>query len=484
MWITNSALITWAVEYEMILNVLDSLDQQFQAAVLLADNGEYDQANQALLECVMADPGCVEFVEEFLANLLRKFATPEHAPISPTSPTAAPPVGNETANRSLALRRNLRQLALNPWQVPILLAIAEIEEAAGHDAAAAKFLQLAWATAPQEIEVNRRYGQLLGRLEKFTEALVCWERVEHLQPEDTEAAHHISQLTIQKSRQRFGFGSPALSAAAHASQEPHSPAKKKLPLVRFVSGRASLPAPTEGAEIKRTPIQQLEHAIRERPGTPEFYLQLTPLYLEIDRDYDAERLLAKGREATDDEPRVRQLWEEVTMLRLEKKIAAARERVAEHATDEAQAALAEACAERDRLETQIFLHRCEREPENAALRLELGLRLKQAGKVEEAAERFKEALPSPEQKCFAAFQLAECLREESDFPSAFRSYQLAIESANRPQQLECKKQSLYQAGCLAQRLKLRKLAHRYFAELVKLDPHYQDATARLELLQK
>ena len=73
---------------------------------------------------------------------------------------------------------------------------------------------------------------------------------------------------------------------------------------------------------KRTPIQQLEAAVRDHTSNPDLYLKLAALYMEKDRDYDAEKLLSKGKELCDDS-RVAAYWEDVTMIRLDRKLAAA-----------------------------------------------------------------------------------------------------------------------------------------------------------------
>ena len=59
---------------------------------------------------------------------------------------------------------------------------------------------------------------------------------------------------------------------------------------------------------------------------------------EKDRDYDAERLLSKAREATDNDARVARMWEDVTILRHEKRVKLAEQEVAREDNEATQAA--------------------------------------------------------------------------------------------------------------------------------------------------
>jgi len=223
--------------------------------------------------------------------------------------------------------------------------------------------------------------------------------------------------------------------------------------------------------MKLTPIQEIEAAIRDRPADAELYLQLVPLYVEKGRDYEAERLLARAALAKDDS-RLKFAREELTMARLARSVAVAQQHADAHATPESRAVLKQALDERDQTELEIFADRSEREPENAGMRHEWGLRLKRAGKLEQAAQRFEEALTDAQQRPAAALELGECQRQFENIPEALRYYRLAAESAELPDQQETKKRALWQAIGLTQRIKLTKLSQRYLSELARIDPKY------------
>lgn len=335
------------------------------------------------------------------------------------------------------------------------------------------------SAAAGEAKANRQAAVAMTRMERLDEALACWERVLRSMPEDLEAARAVSRLSIELGRRRAGLApqvleEPWASPPSGADESAAPPSGQRTE--EETQADFALRSP---AGIKLTPIQQLEFSIRDQPANSEFYLKLAPLYLEKERDYDAERLLEKGKEATGD-ARVRKLWEDVSMLRMGKKIEFARREAERDDTPAARAQLAELRAERDRWEIEVFTTRCQREPANLALRFELGLRLKRAGKLRTACQEFQEALASPAQKAGAALELGECLAQFFEYPEALKYYRLAADAALAGQQVELRKEALYRGAELARRVKLRSPARKYLAELLQIDPNYRDAAKLLD----
>jgi tetratricopeptide (TPR) repeat protein len=455
---------------------LRELERRFEDALAFADRGDNVRASELLLACVLENPGNSDYVAEFLAQL-EEDQPPQTASPFDDLTTAAMEQANAEQNWAQILATGPMQLPQHPWHLPTLLALADACAAEGHEAAGVCYLRHARKAAPENVAINRRLGRLLNKLGCVSEALAAWRRVEAASADDTEAIRMVSRLTVLESRQRAGLEPIAPTQLPQRERRGNKP-NEPTGVCPVALAKSVIPA--NAADIERTPIQQLECAIREMPSNPDFYVALTPLYLEKGRDYDAERLLAEGRKATDDEPRVRKLWEDVAMRRLQKRISLAKKQVDAEGTPEARRALAELCEERNHLEMEIFVGRCKREPENALLRYELGMRLKQAGKLREARVRFEEALASPEAAGPAACEIAACHEQEGQLPEALKFYRRAAQAARGPEQLDCHKKALYHAGSLALRLKLDALAERYLNDLLKIDPHYEDAATWLQ----
>src|SRR5262245_41272400 len=221
---------------------------------------------------------------------------------------------------------------------------------------------------------------------------------------------------------------------------------------------------SRNASSSLSPIQQLEAEIRERPSVPELYLQLAQTYLDKDRDYDADRLLAKGREVTDRDPRVIAMWEDVTMQRHAKRVQVAEEdlKSADAASKEKiEQSLAQVIRDRDRAELDVFRGRCQRKPDNAGNQYELGVRLKRAEKLPEAREHLEKALAEPDHKCAAALELGHCHAQLGDMAKALHYYRLAVSESVSAEDGDVKQQALSCAAKLADNLKLTRLAKRY-----------------------
>ena len=246
---------------------------------------------------------------------------------------------------------------------------------------------------------------------------------------------------------------------------------------RIVAGVALPPLPAGVRDHGRSALQQFEQAWRECPSNAEVVLHLARLYLEADREYDAERLLAKSFEITDKDLRIQAAFEEVSMLRLEQKVMHARNRVAEDPTEEAKTALNDVLAEQDRAETRIFRARCDRNPNNAGLLLELGRRLARGGKLIDASRYFSKAADDAVHGPTAAWEAGRCCQQLGEIPEAMQFYRRAAEGARRPGQEAAGISALLAAADLAHELKMGQLAQRYLKQLLSLSPGHSEALA-------
>ncbi|MFN0022235.1 MAG: tetratricopeptide repeat protein [Pirellulaceae bacterium] len=489
-----------------------AIADRFAEGMSLARQADYDRAHRLFTECVIADPANYDFVDGLLLNLVRKMRL-NGTPSEPDEALRSAMLDAlEHQDWKEVLRLGPQSLGFNPWHKPTLLALLRACEELGYEDAELRYLQMAFEAGPSDMDINRHCGRSLARMKKFDEAITTWQRVAELAPGDSEAARMVASLSIEKSRLKGEKARPPMQAEVEVIEEKpqpwskpetqpttspsaSSPAKPQTP--DRDTGEIDLSTPSteqaipivvaaaknknQPADFELTAVQKLESAIRDYPSNPDFYAELVPLYLELGRDYDAERLLAKGKVVTDD-GRIRQLWEDVVMLRMSRKITLAQQLAAKDADEEAKTHLETLCRDRDKFETEVFVSRSKREPKNAAIRYQLGLRFRQAGKIREALQTFAEALHDPQQKPLAALEMGRTYEDLREFPEALKHYRLAAESATFPEQLEARKQSLYRAGGLARRIKMQQLAKRYLTELVNLDPQYKEAAAWLKEL--
>ena len=310
------------------------------------------------------------------------------------------------------------------------------------------------------------------------EALTHWRQKQAENPADAESSRMIARLTIEQNRRRAGLG------AVERSVPQPSAIGVNFPGLAFPRAADTATAPGESSWSQLTRIQQLEAGLREQPSRVDWYLELVPLYLAKGRDYEAERLLARGMEATGSDARVRQAAEDVTMLRLASKLAAAERELETGDVPAAREAVEQATKERDRVEIEIFTARMRCEPQNRALRYELGRRLRRAGNLAAARERLEEALHEPRVRSAAAFELGECFQQEGRAADALRHYRIAADNPAEPDQFDFRTDALLEASKLAGQMRFPKLARRYLAWLLKIDPSHRGGAALLDKLDE
>lgn len=286
-------------------------------------------------------------------------------------------------------------------------------------------------------------------------------------PADPEAARLWALAKVRRARKQVGLTDGEELPEKSDSWEP-------------AADVATPTSPREPAPL--AVIQQLESTISRRPHDPELYLELAQHYLDKEREYEAERLLTRGRDNCEKDPKIVHMLEDVMLLRMGKKVAAAQLEYQNSQTPATKDALEQVLKERDRVGTEVFQARCKRAPNDLRLRFDLGLRLKRTGKVYEARKCFEEALREPAVRALAAFELADNHEQNRDIAEALRHFRAAADSALGREQAECKRKALLRAGKLAAQAKLTRLAKRYFNRLLRFDPTVSAAKAELEAL--
>jgi tetratricopeptide (TPR) repeat protein len=305
------------------------------------------------------------------------------------------------------------------------------------------------------------------------EALAAWREIDRKAPGDAQAAEMISVLVIHQCRVRGGLEErPIRPGDTDAAALERKRAETNAG-TRFDFHRAVEEIPQTAGGVSRTPVQQLETAVREFPSHPELYLELAPLYLTRGRLFDAERLLTKGLSATGQDVRVRQLWEEVTLLRLEEEIRLAQKDVERDDSNVARGILESTTHQRDRVRLEIFQARAKREPDNGAVLYELGQHLKAAGRTREAIKAFHQAIADPRYTTTAAYAAGQSYEQDGDVSEALRLYRVAAEPTYNTtfSDRAMRQQALQRAAQLAERLQLPALAQLYNARLQALEGH-------------
>jgi tetratricopeptide (TPR) repeat protein len=455
------------------------LQQQFERGRQLMEQPPYqfDDVHALLADCVIHDPGNPVFVEALLENLRRKFDDNKRG-----SRMAGfrgqggfkQAVSDENWDQVLQLGPNV--LKYNPWDTDALRGLARACAARGYGAVEVQYLQIALEAGTEDVELNRHAARSLARLGEFQRAIRCWQRVEELDPYDDEAARMIATLTLEKTRSE----THAEEAGEPEDTEPAEPAET----IRDKRRAARVVPKKPPRQLVFTPRQELEQAIVNNPEDEENYLKLAELHLAENRTYEARQTLLKAM-AVSSNLRILERLEDVNMIRARQQIEIAERRAAEEKTSEAHELVKSLRDESHRLELEVYRARCERYPDDARLKFQLGIRLKQVGNYRAALEPLQAGLEVPEHRAVASLEIGEILQRHQQFPKALQCYRQAAQlAATDPEQAPCRRRALYRAGVLATSMKLIDSARQYLGELVEVDPEYRDAKARLDSLDE
>ncbi len=477
----NTPLPAGRLEWEPVTPAIRRRMQTcYDHAMKLAAKGEkydFDYAHDMLLQCVKNDPGNLVYVEAFLDNLQKKHNNKKKSGGSGGRALKKAVKENEWAE---VLKQGPELLKSNPWDASTLRPMADACAAYGFNEVELRYLKNALDANPKDVDINKHCAHSLARVGQFDQAMAVWRRIGELRKKDPEVDKMISQLTLDKTRILSGLGDDE-NATGRVVNEGLS-AKADAPKAAPSIGVSESHAPKR-REIQLTPRQRLERAISDDPEIVENYFQLADLHMGEGRAPEAVLILQKALAVSGGNFKVQEKLEAAEVEQMRLHVAVAEKRAAHEGTDEATDLVKQLRDELHRRELEIYARRCERHPEDVQLKLELGVRLKRVGNFEEAEKTLMEVRKVPELKAAATIELGECLQQQQKYSNALQFYQRAVELTEQGDET-LRKLALYRAGMLAGGLKQYDSAEKWLKTLLKLDPDYRDAQARLDKLAK
>ncbi|MBB74037.1 MAG: hypothetical protein CMJ75_05925 [Planctomycetaceae bacterium] len=457
---------------------------------------DYQYAHTMFLECVVNEPGNLLFVDAFLDNLQCKY---EHnlrgarfgwrGRRGPFKKAVA------QGDWGQVLRLGPQLLHRNPWEWPVLRAMADACAAYHYNEPELRYLKNGRDGHPRDVVVMKYCAHALTRMGQFDQAILCWHRVEDLAAGDLEAAEMISALTVEKHRVPAGFADaePLIERVGI----PRDARKRSAAVPDQPPPTPSAEAPASVPELPRTPAtrrqpgviplterQRLERAVREEPGQLEHYVRLAEVHTAEGRYQDAEEVLERALPVSGHAPAILERWEDTTILRMQQRLAIAEQRAVDHPASEADELVAGLREKLKRLELDVYSRRSQLAPQDHELRYQLGLRLKNLGNYSQAAACFQAAAAAPQLQARALVAEGECLQYQQHYAKALRCYLQALDHTrgHDNEHVADRKLALYRAGVLAIGLGQEDVARSHLEELVDLEPEYVDARRRLDKL--
>ena len=197
---------------------------------------------------------------------------------------------------------------------------------------------------------------------------------------------------------------------------------------------------------------------------------------------DAEYVLTRATEvAGSGDLRIQERMEGVLLRRAAQQLAIAEQQAQQDPTEENEQLAVRIRNQANQAELEIYAARADRDPHNAQLKYELGIRLKRAGKFKDAISAFQAGRDEPKQRARVLLELGECFQRIEQFKLAMTNYEQAIEASEDPD-TEIRRLALYRAGVLSTGMKEFDRAERHLTELAGLDFGYRDVADRLDKL--
>jgi tetratricopeptide (TPR) repeat protein len=462
-------------------SVRHRLQKVYEHAQRCVEKGDFDYANQLYTQCVSEDPANVVYLQGFLANLQKKYGNNKKgarlAGLKIKSPRSALAKAAEKGAWEAAFQAGCTALALNPWDIPTLLAMAHACDELHTDEAQLTYLRWALDVDGKDPAVNRQAAATLQRMGQFDQAIACWHRVEQAKPHDEEALQAISRLSVEKTIHKGGYDPALLGGMAAPSGRPMS-------IARLSRGGAA-EADHDADEAEALPAEdRLKAAIVKDPSSVESYFRLADLYLHQQRMDDAQQVLERAQQATGGgDLNVRDRLEDMQLRRAARQLASAQQQVNHDKSPAAQELLERAKAQANQVELEVYAARVDREPNNPRLQFELGMRLKKAGKTKQAISAFQAARTDPKRRALVLLELGECFQKIEQYKLALSHYEQSVEACDASDE-DAKKLSLYRAGVLATGLRELDRAERHLGELAGLDYGYRDVSDRLDKIAR
>ncbi|MDZ4658834.1 MAG: tetratricopeptide repeat protein [Bythopirellula sp.] len=455
----------------------------FEHGQRCAEKDDFDYATQLFTQCVVEDPGNVIYLQNFFANLQKKFKNNKSgamlASLKIKGQRSALVRASTKGNWTEALQAGCNALALNPWDIPTLLAMANVCKELGSDEAQLTYLRRALDTNPKDIPTNRQAAMTLQRMGQFDQAIACWHRVEQAKPHDEEALQSISRLSVEKTIHEGGYDSSVLMKGNDGTSS------SKISVAQYSRGAKNNPqvVPTD-EEISLPPEERFQKAIERDPADLQAYFKLADLYVQQQRYDEAERVLERALQASGGgDLAVRERLEEILMRRSRQQQAIAEQNYQQDPGEESQLLAAQMRSRANQIELETYAAKADRDPHNMRLKFEFGLRLKRAGKIKEAIPLFQAARSDPQRKSEVLVELGECFQKIEQYKLALGSYEQAIAAVEEADS-EIRRLALYRAGVLATGMREYDRAERHLTELAGLDFSYRDVADRLDKINK
>ena len=403
--------------------------ERFARANEVVASGNHDYAIQLLLTCCRLDPGNFLFRQTLRRTQKAKYNNNLRGSRLATITTFRTRTRLKTAKRSRDYIKVLEYgeiiLSKNPWDPGAQSDMAEAADALGMLDHAIFFLDQARQKFPKDATLNRALARLFEKRGNFSHAIALWQMVKEVVPSDVEAAHKAKDLAASDTIQRGGYeeGSAEKTALNESATKVHD--------------RNSSPTtlPDQQGDREAREAAPILARLESNPGDPNLYLQLATVYRRANHPDRARAALEQGLGPTANDFRLTLELMEMDLDGLRRNLAIADKKLAKsledesssrHSPDDLRRIRSKLVKEITAREIDLFRTKADRFPQETGHRLELGIRLAQADRVDEAIGEFQQAKKDSRLLWKAALHLGLCFKKRNNWRLAQRNFDDAL----------------------------------------------------------
>ena len=359
-------------------------------------------------------------------------------------------------------------LKVDPWDVDLNVAVSEAAEGLRHFEVAKFAIDAALASNKDDTKLLKRYANLLEELEEYDPALVIWNKLHRLTPDDHEIARKITHLTTEKMVKRTGGtdakGTRQMNESATAYDE--------------ASGLTDSP---DGPG--QDPVADLQRQIRKQPDDPNPRVRLADLYFKAGKLKQAAASMKEAAEISGDVT-IEERYEDMHLAEMRQQLDAAKQKARQLKDEKRMGRAKKYEAQLTEKEIEILTRRAERHPKNMRVKYDLGTRLLARKQVQEAIPLLQQSVSDNRIESDARVSLGEAFLMDGKRPLAKRQFETALEAIDTHDQPELFLKSHYALGRLAEEAGETRAAEKHYSDVLGLDYNYRDANDRLTKLSE
>jgi tetratricopeptide (TPR) repeat protein len=426
--------------------------ERFDRANQVAASGNFDYAIQLLLTCSKLDPANFLFRQTLRRTQKAKYKNnlrgSRLAFLTTIRLRAKLKAAKRSGENKKVLEYGEQLLSKNPWDLGAQMDMAEAADALGLIEHAVFILDQARQKFQKDATLNRALARLLEKRGNYSQAIFLWQLVKEVDPKDVEAAHKAKDLAASETIARGRYEGPSAE-------------KPALPNGPVAAGGSKFGATTaqDRPEPSAEPVDRVSREaapilarLDTNPTDPHLYLQLAAVYRRGNQPERARAALEQGLGPTGNDLRLTLELMEMDLDIYRRNLAIADRRLAaaeageddpRHTPDDLRRIRNKLVKEISSREIEMLRLRADRFPNDLSHRLDLGIRLAEADRLDEAIVELQHARKEQRLLWKAAMYLGLSFKKRNNWRLAQRNLEEALAQVP-PGEEESRKEILYQ----------------------------------------